>query len=165
MNTSSDTHPTTRRGYTLIELIVTMGIILVVIGLIVVNYNNFNDNQRVRQAASDVKSNLRYAQTKALSAEKPGVGCTRLIGYEVSFAATSYQIQPRCTEGLAGSPVTVSLLPGLTVTAAPAVPLTFLVLSRGIDISSSVTITIFGVNRSYQLRVSPSGDINDLGFI
>ena len=63
------------KGFTLVELIVAICIAMIVTGLILVNYNTYNDKQRVKQAAYTLKNDLRYIETKASSGEKPQSGC------------------------------------------------------------------------------------------
>lgn len=155
-----DTH-----GFTLIELLVAISLVLVLAGGIIVNYNRYSDRQRVRQAALTLKNNLRLVQTKALSAEKPGAPsvCSELLGYEVSFTATSYSWQPRCDEGLTGTTQSVSLATALSFSPTPSA-LLFRVLTRGLVMDSPTMITITGASVSYRIQVSPSGDIADVGF-
>lgn len=57
-------------GFTLIELLVVMGIIALLVGIGIANYQNFNRNQILSQAAQNLRSNLRDAQNRALSGEK-----------------------------------------------------------------------------------------------
>ena len=73
----------------------------------------------IPQAAQELKVNLRLAQTRAFSGEKP-VGCTILDGYQVSFSAgppDSYSIQAMCSGVLVGGAKVFSL--PATVTFAP----------------------------------------------
>lgn len=157
--------PAKPRGFTLLELLVTTALIMLTVGVIVVNYNNYNENQRVKQAGLLLKTNLRYVQTKAFSAEKPA-GCTNLTGYTVTFTATNYSYVATC-ESFAGptpTPVSVALAPGLSFTVVPSAPVQFQVLTRGVNVASDVLITINGPVRNYRLQVTTSGNINDLGF-
>ncbi len=151
------------KGFTLIELIVTVGVVLLIAGGVVANYNNYTDNQRLKQAALTLKSDLRFVQTKAFSAEKPGLGCSELVGYVISFTSTTYSIQSQCTEGLVGSISTINLPTGISFFPIPSA-MTFRVLTHGIANDSSVIITLTGRTKSYRLQIDPKGDISDLGF-
>lgn len=148
-----------RSGFTLIELLVSVAIIIVVTGGVIVNYNTYNDAQKARQAALTIKNNLRFAQSRAYNGEKPASGCTQLLGYRVTFTATSYTIQAQCTEGLAGSQQTFALDSGLSFSPVPA-DMLFRVLTRGID--SDVTVKVSGSSRSYQFGVARSGDMSEI---
>lgn len=152
--------PKAPNGFTLIELLVASTILLTLSGVVLVNYNNYNENQRVRQAVLTLKNNLRFAQSRAFNGEKPADDCIRLDGYLVSFTTTSYTTQAQC-EGLPVDPAQlVSLSSGLTFPTPPPPPMLFRVLSGGLD--SDVTITIVGILRSFQVVVSKSGDISEV---
>lgn len=149
-----------KRGFTLLEMLVVVSITLGVMGAIVVNYNSFNDTQKLRQAALSLKSNLRLAQSRAVSGVKPNSGCTSLAGYRVTFAASSYVIQAVCTEGLVGQIVDTQLPAGVTFSPAPGA-VTYAVITG--TAAGATTITMSAAGRTYGLQVSASGDINDQG--
>ncbi|MFZ5845376.1 MAG: pilus assembly FimT family protein [Patescibacteria group bacterium] len=152
-----------KAGFTFIELLVVMGVILLLTSGIIAGYNNFTDNQRLKQTALTLKTNLRFAQTKAASADKPTSGCTQLVGYAVSFTNSSYNVQAQCSEGLVGSLTSVSLPVGISFSPIPET-IVFRVLTRGTTSDNPVTLTLIGRLKSYRLEVSPKGDITDLGF-
>lgn len=160
--TALDTH-SFMKGFTLIELVVTTGVILLIAGGVVANYNNYSDNQRLKQAALTLKNNLRLVQTKAASAEKPASGCSEMVGYQVSFTSTSYSIQARCVEGLAGSSTSTNLPAGITFSPVPAA-VVFRVLTRGVASDTPLDIYLDGRIKLYRLQIEPGGDIVDLGF-
>jgi len=151
--------PRVPNGFTLIELLVSVAIIIVMTGGVIVNYNTYNDSQRTRQAVLTVKNNLRFAQSRAYNGEKPTSGCTELIGYQVSFTATTYTVQAKCSGGLAGAAGDFSLDSGISLSPVPAA-ITFGVLSRGID--TDTAIIAVGSGKSYQFLVSRSGDMSEV---
>ena len=161
--------PHVRRGFTLIELTVGIGIVMMLTGGIVVNYNRYNDRQKVKQAALTLKNNLRLAQTKASAAEwplscvSPGCTCSQLSGYTVSFTGTAYEIRALCSEGLVGTVQSVTLPASVSFASVPP-SLTFQVLSRGVAIPSPTIISLTGSAVTYDIQLNPSGDVNDLGF-
>lgn len=59
-----------KAAYTLIELMIVVSLIGLAIGLITVSYLTFERRQRVRNAALELKDNIKYAQNKALSGDK-----------------------------------------------------------------------------------------------
>lgn len=150
-----------RSGFTFIELLVSVAIMLALTGGVIVNYNTFNDQQKARQAALNIKNNLRLFQSHATNGEKPASDCTSLVGYEVRFAVNSYTVQTRCNpQGLiAGSDQTYLLGSGITFSPPPST-VVFKVLSRGID--TDTTINVVGQSRSYQFQVKRSGDMSDV---
>lgn len=146
-------------GYTFIELLVTVAIVLVMTGGVIVNYNTYNDTQKTRAVALTVKNNLRFAQGRAYNGEKPPEGCSVLLGYQVNFTASTYTVQAKCSEGLAGTAQNFSLETGISLSPVPST-VTFRVLSRGID--TDTTIKVVGPGKSYQFGVTRSGDMSEV---
>lgn len=64
-----------RAAFTLIELLVVISIIGFLMTLAFTNYNRFNDQQIVRQAAEEMKVNLRLAAARAKNNEKDCTVC------------------------------------------------------------------------------------------
>lgn len=151
-----------KRGFTMIELIITVSISMLLIGGIVVNYNSFNDTQVLKQAGLTLKNNLRLAQVKATSAEKPESGCTQLVGYTLTFSASSYTTQAQCTEGLVGAAVTVVLPSGVTFSPIPT-SVTFAALTQTLLSGTPVDVTLQARSKSYLIRVSTNGEVTDVG--
>lgn len=147
-------------GYTLFELIVSIGIISMVFGLAVAAYNTFNKRERLRQTGLTLKSNLRFAQTKALSAEKPSTGCTTFMGMRVSFTASTYTIDHMCSEGVVGSSISVTLPTDITFSPIPTT-FTYLPLSRTMSLATGQTVVLTNAVASYTLTLSRGGDISD----
>ncbi len=148
-------------GFTLIELLVAMSITMLIGGLMLANYTKYNKNQQLKQAALTLKNNLRLAQNKASIGQKPAIGCTELVGYQLTFSDSSYVTQAVCTEGAAGEVDTVTLPIGITFSPIPS-SITFGVLTRGI--ANDVTITLATTSNRYSIILTRSGDMNDLGF-
>jgi prepilin-type N-terminal cleavage/methylation domain-containing protein len=127
-------------GFTLIELLISISIMVVLMGFTFLRYNSFNDQQRVKQTAETLKTNLRTAQTNAESGNKP-IGCTTdttlFGGYQVTFNTSSYEIVPLCgsdgTVPYDAEKVVFPLPSGVTISPAP-IPATFIYypLTRGL---------------------------------
>lgn len=153
-------------GFTLIELIVSIAILLLLVLGLIASYNNFNQSQQVGQAARTVKASLKLGQSKALSGLKPASGCTELRGYTVSFTGATYSMQALCSEaeGLVGATVNLSLPANISFSPVPG-SFTFGVVTRGLlGVTSPVTITITGFGKTYTLTVEPNGVVTDGGF-
>ena len=149
------------KGFTLIEILVAVGIAMVIVGGVIVNYNAYNDTQKVKQVAQTLKNNLRFAQAQALAGRKPTSGCTTLVGFTVTLASGSYSIQAECSEGLTGEVKTTTLPTGVSLSPAPSA-LTFQAV-RG-SIAAATTMTLASETKSYQIQVSENGDMTDVGF-
>jgi len=101
---------TTRRrplGYSLIELLVVIAIFGITISLVTASYLTFERNQRFKNAAFQLKNDIRYAQNQALTGVKgadTGAVCPRtttsvLGGWYISMTlplSTSYQLSGVC---------------------------------------------------------------------
>lgn len=152
------------KGFTFIEILVTIAITMLLFSGTAASYSRFTDESRLKQAALTVKNDLRLAQNKAISGEKPlNMSCDQLIGYVVTFTDKSYSVQAQCNPNQVNAPIkTVSL--GNTVSFVPVpAPITFGVLTQGVNISSDETITLSGANKTYKFTLSPQGEITDLG--
>jgi prepilin-type N-terminal cleavage/methylation domain-containing protein len=158
--------PAGRQGFTLLEVIVSVAIALLLTGFIIVNYNTYNDTQKLKQAALTLKNDLRFAQGKALSGDKPLAGpssCTQLLGYTLIFDENYYTMQPECSpEGLQTPLTRVNLTSGITFIPVPA-SFTFRVLSRGTSLPTPASLILSGNGNLYSIQVSPGGDISDMG--
>ena len=88
-----------RKGFTLIEILVVVGIIGVLVSIGIASYNNFNEKRKVKRAAEELKLYIRLAASKAINNEKDtrtgycGTGDT-LSGWFVSLA--DKEIYGRC---------------------------------------------------------------------
>lgn len=152
-------------GFTLLELMVASGVMLVITGGLLANYNNFTDRQRLKQTALNLKNNLRLAQTKATSGLKPaGVACTTLVGYNLTFQASQYTVQARCQpQGLVGPTSDVTLPTGITFSPVP-VSFIFQILTLGISTNSDITLNLTSGAQTLQLLVERGGSIKSIGF-
>jgi len=55
------------RGFTLIELLIVIAIIGILTAIAIPSFSSFNTNQRLSQAAKQVKNDLRSAQNRAIN--------------------------------------------------------------------------------------------------
>lgn len=155
------------QGFTLIELLIVVSIIVIVFGLSIANFNAFNRRERLRQAALDLKSTLRYAQTRAISVEKPSADCTTFVGLQVNFVIiatdSTYSISHTCSDGLVGESETVTFPKGITYVTLPS-PFVFYALTRTTDLASDQTIRLTNSVETYAIQITTNGEVNDLGF-
>ncbi len=152
-------------GFTLIELLVVIAVLVTVVGLGLASFNGFNRRERLKQTALTMKSHLRFAQTKAISADKPASGCTTLVGMQVSFTVSSYSVGHQCSpEGAAGDTLTITFPSDVTFASIPS-NFMFLTLTNRVNITSAVTITLTNGVQSYAIVVGPNGNVSDQGFL
>jgi prepilin-type N-terminal cleavage/methylation domain-containing protein len=147
-------------GFTLIEIIVTVALLLVLSGLFMTNYTGFTNAQSVKQAASSFIRNLQAVRTNASSGNKPA-GCDTLVGYIVKFPpldAASYTAQAVCQGGEIPDITTYSLPTGVTFSPIPS-SITFYALDRGASGDQTISVTGFGMTA--KVSVFASGVISD----
>lgn len=63
------------KGFTLVELMIVVGILAIVSGIMIPSFSTYTRNQTLKQAQENLKSDLRSAQNKALT----GTGSDTLI--------------------------------------------------------------------------------------
>ncbi len=74
-----------QNGFTLVELLVAIGVLLLLLGVGIANYLNFNDRQQLVQAAQLVREAFADAQNSARTGKLGG--CEALHAYRVSSLA------------------------------------------------------------------------------
>ena len=146
------------RGFSLIELIVVMGIGVMILGISAPALRDYERRQRLDQSAQEVKTNLRRAQTLARTGKKPAAcGNNVMRGIQVQFTSTTYTISTYCNA--TQSPVTYTLRAG-TFNPVPGAVLEFPVLSSAVT-GAPMTICVLDNNRRYKLEVNAAGEIYD----
>jgi prepilin-type N-terminal cleavage/methylation domain-containing protein len=156
-----------RRGFTFIELLISITIIGILLAIGSVSFREFSRRQQVSGAARQVKADLRLAQTEAFAGQKPA-GCTgdlRAIFFR-RLNNTTYSIDADCS-GI-GSLInikTVTMPPNTTLDAfSPSPPggsIQFKSVADGTNLAGDITLTIRGSSVSYiqNVIVKASGDI------
>lgn len=150
-----------QNGFTLVELIVVVVIILTLTGFGIVSYNKFNQKQALTQTAFEIRNNLRDAQNRALSGDKD---CSKCKGADAicgtaddlvldnwSFtktSATSYAISGSCNSQPFSTNYTktFTLASGLQFNVSTTTPILFRPISAG---------TTYGVIRLDNLTTNP----------
>lgn len=160
-----------KSGFTLIELIIVVTVILVISVVTLLNYNAYTDKQRVKQAGLTLRSDLRLAQTKATAGQKPAVcGDATLVSYRVTFstcggAGACYEIQPVCMENEVSvdtsSEVTRVYLPSGVNYFASYPPIQFFSVTGVTNLTADMLIQLTGAGVTYVVLVSPSGSVSD----
>lgn len=152
-----------KHGFSLIELIVSVSVIMLITGGVVSAYNSYNDQQKIRQAALTLKADLRLAQASAAGGRIPTSDtCTDFVGMHVSGNSTSYTIAPQCSEGSGYDEAsTTPLAPGLVLTFLPS-SFIFYPLTRGVSEEAYITISSERIPFTCIVSVSRIGSVNEL---
>src|SRR3989344_755034 len=83
-------------GFTFIELLIGISLMVILFGIGFANFRGFQDRQRLISAVRIFKGDLRFTQKQALAGVKP-VGCDFLQGYQLIWVGeTKYEIDASC---------------------------------------------------------------------
>jgi prepilin-type N-terminal cleavage/methylation domain-containing protein len=150
------------RGFTMIELLITISIMGLLLTLGLVYYQDFNRRQILNQAAKDLSSNLRLAQSRALAGEKPLDWCDgeseTLVGYRLEFTTeTEYQLMAVCSSSASEFQVTKMVKLPTNVVGPNGTGVLFKVLARGVEAETSFPLQGFGQEK--RVTVELSGNI------
>lgn len=165
-------------GFTLIELIVTVSIIMIITGGGIAAFVNFNDKQQVQSTVKDLQTMMRAAQIKARAGEGASECGTvgsftngKLYGYEVTYDALNNDIVMNriCVEGTTYVAVERSRQEVDSNVTLSVPDVTFLALKGGANTgagSPDLTMTVSGVYTSYiyDFTVTPGGEITEGAF-
>jgi len=157
-----------KKGFTLIEMLITTSIILIVTGGSIAGFITFNDRQKVQIVAKELQTMFRSAQIKAKTGEGASgdggaSGCssgTNLSGYKVKNSTNSIIMQRVCVNSSGTETFYIresyDLPNGVIITAFDV---KFLSLFGGTDIAGPNAITIQGLTMNSVLRITDSGEL------
>lgn len=131
------------KGYTLIEILITLTILAIVFTVGYAGFRQFSLRQQMVGISKSVVSDLRLIQQKSSSGEKPsGSTCTSLNGYAfVYVSTTSYELRADCSNNANITFKAVTLPTGITLGVTTNRTL-FRVLGKGTNLSSSNTLSL-----------------------
>lgn len=136
---------TKRPGFTLLELMVTIGVLAIVVGFAVPSYAAMQRSATLNSVAQDIADGIRIAQTRALSAQAGS-------DFQVNFYTTYLEIVTVAT----GSIETRPLEGGVTMSADQS-SIVFERLSGFTDQAVNVTVSN-GTNKT--ITVAKNGQIS-----
>lgn len=84
------------KGFTLIELIVVIGILSLFTGIFIARYNENTGQLRLRSEAKKLVDVLELAKKKALTADLFDKNCTDFRGYRVIVGSGNYSLSFNC---------------------------------------------------------------------
>lgn len=155
-------------GYTLIELMVSIGIMSLLFTLGYASLRDFSRRQALSAVERRLGGELRLAQEKALSGQKPvSDKCDppqELVGYQFKVVSDSqYVIEANCTGGVV-EVKSVSLPAGITISYPTVNPILFRILGEGTNLtaSSSSVLTETASGRQVTVFVTEGGEVNKL---
>lgn len=162
-----------QNGYSLIELVVVVGLMVLLMGGGIAAFSSFNDRQKAVEGARTLQSWLRTAQSRARALEKPP-GCDQLHSYRVSTITNSDTVETVAVCNAANDELGATFLTlpeGLTLQTTAT--LDFLVLHGGIEINqsaaSAVDLVVSGgggfSNSRYGFTVTKGGEIREGDYV
>lgn len=147
------------RGFTLIELMVTMTIIIVLSGASLVTFVNYRDVRSTRDTAETVAERLRTVQIKATATEIP-TECDTVSNYIVTYDGSGLSVVASCLN--AGIPEYVGIA-NLSLTLVNSVfqnPGTVTFDSRTVSaLAIPSTINICGNKKLFTITISNSANV------
>lgn len=154
--------PRTNRGYTLVELLIGIGIVAILITFGLNAYAKAQERQNILAAKEKILSVLQDAQKASYVGDKDCSGT--LFGIETTFTATSIRTQARCSGG--NGTLMTSDLTGITITPIPPT-ITFRPLDQGVSFSSGTMANIdYQISGStYRVTIEKPGIIRYAGKI
>lgn len=103
------------KGFTLIEIIVVISVVLVFLGLSLPRYNDYAGQLKLKNEAKKLIDVLELAKKKALTADLFVKTCTNFTGYRITVAANSYSLLFGCAS-IYSTVQDYNLLTNITVT-------------------------------------------------
>lgn len=166
-------------GFTLVEMIVTISIMLMVAGGGIAAFINFNDKQTVQVAVKDLQTLLRAAQTKAKVGENaegcrtdylPTVLSLRSYRVNVDEDTNTAILSAVCTdqkfppygriEYIERSRINFDSNVSARIQGGGNLDVEFLTLLGGVDGAGIVEISRLG-NYVYEFEITPGGEIRE----
>jgi prepilin-type N-terminal cleavage/methylation domain-containing protein len=145
-------------GFTMIELLVAITILLLLLGSGIASYVRLNDKQTLVTNGRKLQLYFRTAQKRARVGDKP-TGCVNLTGYSVVAAAVDaavVQLNAICTNA---TYLDDSFTLPAGVAPQTAINVQFKVLQGGASPPSTITLT--GSGKSFSFTIGAGGDISE----
>lgn len=158
------------KGFTLLEILIVMAVILLVSIGSYVGFVQFNRQQNLTSAWDTLRNNLNEARSNSMSQVILTGACNQasqtLVGHQVRFyappgASHYYNLEEVCSAGSETTALekTVYLPSGVVFTSipSPSSPLRFLIITGAV--SNPVTVTIGNGKRTVNISVDSVGVI------
>lgn len=154
-------------GFTLLELLVVISIMLTLFSVGFANFRGFQERQNLKIARDQFKSDLRYTQQQALAGIKPP-DCETLMGYKLVYNggpenSLSYYIAAECTNNSDINVKSINLSakhPSIRMSTFSHVY--FNILGRGVKTDLTVTLSDISTTPPAvaSIAITKGGEIN-----
>ncbi len=150
-------------AFTFVELLVSITIVGILFAIGYVNFREFSRRQSVESVARKIRSDLRIAQSRALSGDKPS-GCDILIGYNFRVASiTAYELEGVCGNGNTTTKTVDLANVGISISSPSPNPILFKAVAQGTNIpagqTASIVVTLTQANYAITVSVTGGGEI------
>lgn len=143
-------------GFTLIEFMVVISVVLLFLGGILPRYNDFANQQKLRTEATKIVDVFELAKKKAISADLFDKNCTNFTGYRTSLTANNFSLK-FCCDSICSTVQDYSLITSITIISGignfdfPPLMINPIFGSNTIRLKNSTT------NKCVDISISPIG--------
>lgn len=158
---------TSKRGFTLVELLIAITIIVLLFTIGTAAYRSYSRRQVLVETVSTLKADLQLAEQKAASGVRP-TGCTNSVvlrGYIVRFTSTGYTVYADCVDPAGWNSTDPEVgqynFPATVAKTAGSSEITFKVLGQGTTSSTDDTVTLNQevTNQTAVITITKGGSI------
>ncbi len=164
--------PYRSQGYTLLELLIVVMIILIFSGLLLAQYNSSNEQIKLKTEVQKLSGMLELARKKTLAHNTISSCIGNFNGYQISLSANQYALSYCCANDCNYSSIHTTTFPSTIRIMSPLVPnpylIQFIPSFQGTTLGSDITVQIKNTaipstNKCIQLSISKIGivTIND----
>ncbi len=156
-------------GFTLLEIMVAIGLATLLFTVGGVKYIDFNKTQTIKSAGQTFKNNLRAIQGKAQAGVKPTSCSTTEIlnGYDVKYATNTSYLSVAICNSTNKDTVTYTVPSGIYINSITQ--FRFQPVAQGTNNTSTIILkntsgSPIASTKWYSLCIAVSGDIRDCGY-
>lgn len=152
------------RGYTLLELLIVVAIILIFSGLMLAQYNSSNEQIKLKTEAQKLSNMLELARKKTLARNIIDTCINNFSGYALTLDSNQYTLSYCCAGNCAYSTIqTTKFTNSISIVNPPMpYPIQFIPSFQGTNLTSDITVQIKNTaipstNKCIQLSISKIG--------
>lgn len=144
-------------GFTLVEILVAISITAVIAAVAIPNLRKFNEDQQVRNASTQLVSDLRKLQSNASSGLKCPSGSSS-TAWKVVLSTNSYE--QFCTDSSDDQSLGISSLPsGATITTNSQTCVSNTIIFTKTTVSHDCLVTLSSLATQININITRSGAI------
>lgn len=146
------------QGYTLIEIIIILGIISILSGIVIAKYNTYNQQLVLKNQAKKIADVIELTKKKAISADLYQ-DCSNFQGYQVVVNASTFLLNFNC--GGVYTTVQNYLMTNNVTAIVGTGNFNFLPLGTTTNLTiNSIRLKNSKINQCIDISISPIGIIN-----